>query len=727
MSLEAAAQALVGDYTAYGDMSDRIEGLVAKQVEAFIPHRSNWLVLPWQPPDGPAGFYLFSEDREGQRRGREVLTGFLGPGVARLVSAADGMLEGLFPQAWSEAGLTKASFVQRAPQVDRLDMLARLEDLVATVAGRPATIEEIHPTHVDLLRDVRLAMLSRDGVGAQRLFDQLVLTGQLSAENIRFLTIELYSCFGRWPEMADLPYIAVLMQARRPRVVTESMLQMVWATQVSTHLGLATVASVFASQNVLGRYGSILRSIEVPSTPQGRILAYLTALADEDTERQDAIRRAVTDPDEEAALAALTGTAPTVPLLPEPEPEPDSEPEPEVVPIRAAFDSAQYKRVVELFLAGAAPGHADFAVQAVLDLDGHDRAADVLHVVRGWVNDGALEPGRRLANDIDALAGLVADVTVGWVEWAQRIGAAEVWGDAAATLRNQYAGWQPLRELTAGQVSVVAEGVLDAIGSTNEQQLRAGLDILCRVAADVVEHPTCALFTETVLEFLADQENMSAQVREAYVTLFEAILGAGPTAASYAEVLTRTSDLWARIKARQHVDWALEILDACAGASAPNPQARDNFGAPVILYLRSLGRLGRLQRVVIESLAPDFAVPAVPLPPVPADEQATSVWPRLDGSVVGLYSLLPQAAPRFTARLRALCNPGEIVGNADTTATSSLTNLAERAEYLIVDTWHAAHQATKAIDQVRPRSQQILPRQKGVTGFLRALEGSLED
>ena len=56
MRLEAAAQALVGDYTAYGDLSDRIEGLVAKQVEAFVPHRSNWLVLPWRPPAGPAGY-----------------------------------------------------------------------------------------------------------------------------------------------------------------------------------------------------------------------------------------------------------------------------------------------------------------------------------------------------------------------------------------------------------------------------------------------------------------------------------------------------------------------------------------------------------------------------------------------------------------------------------------------------------------------------------------------
>ena len=210
------------------------------------------------------------------------------------------------PRRWTETGLTKASLVKPAPQVDRLDMLTRLEDLVATVAGRPATIEEIHPTHVDLLRDVRLAMLSQNGVEAQRLFDQLVLTGRLSAENIRFLTIDLYACFGRWREMADLPYISVLMQARRPRMVTESMLQMVWWTQIVSHLGLASAASTFASRNVLGKYGSILRSIEVPSTPEGRMLAYLTALADEDTERQDAIRRAVANPDEKAQLTALT-------------------------------------------------------------------------------------------------------------------------------------------------------------------------------------------------------------------------------------------------------------------------------------------------------------------------------------------------------------------------------------------------------------------------------------
>lgn len=720
MNLQAAAEGLIGDYTVYGDMSDRIEALVAKQIEAFVPQRSNWLVLPWHYQADPAGFYLFSEDREGQRRGREVLTGFLGPGVARLLSVPDELLAGLFPSEWAETSLTKATFVQRAPQVDRLDMLARLEDLVATVASRPAVIEEIYPNHVDLLRDVRLAMLSQDGVGAHRLFEQLVLTGQLSAENIRFLTIELYARFGRWQEMVDLPYIAVLAQARRPRVVTESMLQMIWATQVATHLGLASVASVFASQDVLGRYASILRSIEVPSTPQGRVLAYLTALADEDPDRQNAIRQAATDPDEAAALAALACTTPAV------QPEPTPAPASEVALVRAAFDSARYKQVVALFLTDPAPADADFAVQAILDLGGHERVSEVLHVVRGWVSDGTLEPGRRLANDIDDLAALVDEIARGWVDWAQRIGAAESWGDAAMTLRNQYTDWVSLRELTADQVSAIAEGVLDAIGSVNEQQLRASLDILCRVAAEVVKYPSCAPFTETVLEVLADQENMSAQVREAYVILLEAILESGPSTASYAEVLTNTSRLWDRIRARLHVDWALEILDAIAGASCPAQDRRDAFGVAVLSYLRSLDRLDLRQRVEIESLAPEFGLVAIDLDHATTVDDE-SVWSKLDGSVVGLYSLLSHAVPRFSERLRALCPSAEVVGNTDTTATGTLTALAQRADYMVVDTWHAAHQATGAIDNVRPRSRQILPQQRGVTGFLRALQGSLED
>ena len=88
MSVVDAIGALVGDYAVYGEHADRIEGLVETQTSSFVAERSNWMVLPWRPANAAAGFFLFSEDREGQRRGREVLNGFLGPSVARLVTHA---------------------------------------------------------------------------------------------------------------------------------------------------------------------------------------------------------------------------------------------------------------------------------------------------------------------------------------------------------------------------------------------------------------------------------------------------------------------------------------------------------------------------------------------------------------------------------------------------------------------------------------------------------------
>ena len=235
----------------------------------------------------------------------------------------------------------------------------------------------------------------------------------------------------------------------------------------------------------------------------------------------------------------------------------------------------------------------------------------------------------------------------------------------------------------------------------------------------------CAPFYETVLEILADQENLSAQVRDAYVRLFEAILGAGPSKDAYDEVLTRTTALWDLVRARQHVDWALELLDAVAGASAPDTGSRTAFGMPIIQYLRSLENLGFRQRVEIEALAVEFGLPRIPVE-VAADEEEASVVESTGRHDRRLYSLLSHAVPRFTSRLKELCNPGEIVGNTDTTATSALTSLAERADHLVVDTWHAAHQATNAIDSVRDKAEQVLPQQRGVTGFLRALEARLE-
>ncbi len=464
-----------------------------------------------------------------------------------------------------------------------------------------------------------------------------------------------------------------------------------------------------------------------------------------DVERQQAIRAAVADTDEVAALRALAGSAPSSPLetpdadseLPQPsEPEqaPDV-PRESVVPegeypveqdvVAAAFELGRFQIVVDRFLQEQNVINADAAVQAVLELGPISDAGSVLEIVKGWLAEESLVASRRLARDIADLERLVDGTCAGWPEWAARLSAKARWADAGAVLRDQVDSWTPLESLAAGQIDDVADGVLSAVGGANEDQLRFCLDVLCRTAATVVSNPACAEFCEVVLQVLGDQDNVSEPVRSAYLDLLGALLESGPSFAGYRAILDQTSSCGSASHPRTQIDWAIGVVETALDAACPDPDRRNTLGIEIIEDARRLyGRLNVRQRVEFEVMAPEFGLLSQTIDKDQADD-GQSVWRAVDGTLVGLYSLMARAASQLEERLRRLCTPQEVRGNDDLVATGALRNLAGRADDSIVDTWHAAHQATRAIDDVRPRELQILPKQRGVSGFIRALEDTL--
>ena len=64
--------------------------------------------------------------------------------------------------------------------------------------------------------------------------------------------------------------------------------------------------------------------------------------------------------------------------------------------------------------------------------------------------------------------------------------------------------------------------------------------------------------------------------------------------------------------------------------------------------------------------------------------------------------------------------------NADTVATAGLRSLAASADFLVVDTRHAAHAATMAFDEVRPRDRQLFSNGRGLSSFIERLRNELE-
>lgn len=712
MKIETAIGDLVGDLSRFDDLADRVEGLIENQVARYRPGVSDWLVVPWV-----GGFYLFSEDNEGQRRGREVVLAFLGPSVVSLETVSNAELSSNLPASWRATGLVKATGLRLIGGRAKAEaMISRLEEMATALSGRRRHVLEVRPTHSDLLRDFRLALLRKDDDSARALLEDIRLNGTVSAENLRYLRIEYLAAFQRWAEMRELPHLQALLQARRPRAVSETLLRMVLWTEL-VGVGTSSAATAFRERDVAGIFGPLLRAVWVPSSPEGRIVGFLAALADGDVNRQERILEGAADEEERAKLRSLAA--------PEAVPTSAVPAASEISPAAIAFEQGRYSDVIEVFLSEPDPASADVAVQAVLESGVVDAAREVLHQVRDFQARGVLSLGRRERRDLEDLEKLTSDSCSGWVDWSVRVGGDARWADANSALKDSAGSWQPLGSLGSKQIDEVCSALLGAVGGCNDDQLRASLDVFCSEAAAQLALGSANEFCRTVLLLLSEQDNFSEMVRGAYLDLFAAWLEIGPSAAEYGELIELTSKIWMRVRSPNALGWAISIVEAVADAPSPDPTVRSNFVIQVINDARtkyySLASIR--ERAEIEDLAEYFGLPSQP---VEASEVERDLWSKLNGKSIGIYSLLPRSKSLLERRLARLCSVAEVRGNDDQVATPALRTLASRVDFMIVDTWHAAHQATYAIDSVRPRDQQVLPRQRGVTGFLRALESALE-
>ncbi|UBV16874.1 protein DpdD [Mycolicibacterium fortuitum] len=710
MTIETAVADLVGDLSRFGRLTDRIEGLIESQTSRYRPSAGDWLVLPWHD-----GFYLFSEDTEGQRRGRELVVAFLGPSVVSVETVPAVRLRQDLPETSKSVGLRCASFLHRvvSGQSGAEDMLARLEDMVATMGGRVWRPLELKPTYTDLLRDFRLALLAKDDDSARQFMDDLRLNGHVSAENLRYLRIEYLGAFGRWDELRALPHIETMLKSRRPQAISEILLRMIWWTELAG-TGRQSISSAFDERGVLQTFGPVLRGLRVPSTREGRAVAFLTALVDGDIGRQQEILTRADNLDERSQLSELAGIgAPSSPRNLDVTAED---------PIVIAFEEGRFGDVVTQFVARPTAENADIAVQAVLESSLTDDAPRVLALVREFDADGELNLTRRERRDLDELEQLVGNTCDGWLVWARRLAAETRWADGSSIVRNHGGAWTAIGDLPADEAEAVGDALLEAAGGVNDDQVRACLDLLCNEAAKLVARGSASEFCQTVLLLLAEQENFSEMVRIAYLDLFAVWLDSGPNSREYRKVLELTTRIWAMIASPIAVSWAIGVLEAAAISSCPDDSARTAFAVSTIDRARqAYGRARLRERVEIESLAEELRLPSrhVDIPDAERD-----VWSELDGKLLGLYSLLPRATMLLAGRVAKLSSV-QVKGNDDKVATPGLRTLAERADYFIVDTWHAAHQATGGIDAVRAKDRQILPQQRGITGFLRALESFL--
>ena len=692
-----------------GPLRDRGQVIVQQQLSMWASS-SSWVVLPAAAAEG-VRWEVHASDSEAQRRAEEVIPAFVGPSTGRLQRCD--------PVSTSEASVV----LTLDPVTGQQSLIEAVELMVSVRSAEPHMGGSGEEPLAFLVRDFHLALGLGDGEESAALIERIDLAGALSLDNLRFLRVERLARLSRWTELERLPWFADLARARRPRHVSEYLLEGLWWAHFGEAVlqpGAGHALRHFTSLGLGDTYRSLLEAVDTPNRPLARRLTWLWSVACSDVARQERIKSA-SDGAESAVLDHLAGRSGAAPA---------SQSEGVLAFARRLFDEGEFASAVAL--AEENPDDAGIvavAVRAAFELDDPELARRASRLVTPDVEQ-RLPSTRGFLSNLQSVREQASNECSGWAPWLERVASDVPWSDAAATARSLVGSWDSVASLNAGEAQRAADNLLEALEGPDSGQVGAILDLLCAAAAETVERPAAAPFFDAVLIALSTQENLSNTVRGAFVVLVLSLLPAGPTSLRYREVVGLAKELWDKVRSAEALTWALDLLDAFAANASPDPTVRSEFAGSVGSAAAGFAmRIAPYQRTMLIELASECGAEVhLPTPRVAGGEPDIEVdpWSGLAHKLVGLYSLLDGVGGRFRSRLQSLNSAVKVGTNADTVATAALRSLAASADYLVVDTRHAAHAATMAIDEARPRDRQLFPNGGGLSSFIERLRNELE-
>ncbi len=706
-------QFLAGDFKwlhgALGDLGDRTTTALERQRVIVDDSSSKWAVVPTDARGRAVQWWLVADDNESERRGREVVNAFFGPAIVSIL-----------PHEAAPSRPLLGNVLRLKVQDNLAGFLAALELMTSVRASVPSLRREAPDPIGFLLRDFYLALDRRDDHASDELLSRIAGTGLVASENLRFLRVDRLARLERWRELGDLPWFDDLARARRPMRISEHLLEAMWILNFDD-AAVATdpqrASQAFERAELGTKYAVLLRSIDVPLSAPGRRLALLFAHLSGDASRVDRIINAASM-EERGLLDRLAGREREAPV---------SIKRSTVDTARDMFEDGLYEDVIALAEVEQAPALVSIAVRAAFELNDPRLAKRVVQLIAAF-DPVELPNSPGFARILAAVRRLADNSCASWSEWLNRVASDEKWLDAAEIARDLSGTWDINELASSSTAKSAADRLLVGFEGVNRREVRAVFDLLCQVAGKLVSRPAGDRFVDAVLLVLASDENPSVLVRTAFFDLLMEALANGPSGDRYKDMLATTQSLWTRVRSREATPWILDVLDGLAAHPSSNEDARRTLVATIVSSSYDFApRLTRDERVLFEAIGRECGV-AVALPPIeaPPTTQSADLWQNLNGKLIGIYSLIDGMGSRLANRLAVLCSKVRVEQNSDTVATAALRALAVNADFLIVDTKHATHAATIAIDAVRSRDRQLFPAGGGISSFIARLREELE-
>jgi hypothetical protein len=560
-----------------------------------------------------------------------------------------------------------------------------------------------------VLRQFYESLLAANRWLAEAALDELRARSLLNATNIRFLRVDLLATLGTPEEMRDDPRLSGISRLARPPAVTERLA--IAANDLWIEPALVARGSGSDWQTVAGALedvwpGLVTHLEQVTTLPTARCLVLGELLAQHP---RVALLSEVAEryPDDPVAGMTVTGDAC------------------EAAPTQdrtalALFQDGDYLAALEMAEAGPLErSTASVALAAAVNLGDSTSAVRALARVDKLSSDNrkqllATAVERTFYEQLLARTSS-AHLPANWLDWLRND-----WTDRPDLLAEWAHQWPKTPQDLDRDAGHLAEELIDALSDHRRGRVRNGLPVFVDwLVLDGLSPSGVALAT-TVFDILLSSEPGRIE-RQASLVLLEEVLVVGCTSREYSELIESASRQLALLGPRD-APWLSQCVDLLLLFTSYDRVRRDAFSSEAAGVARSWWeRLEPSEQAVLQLVLADAGFTFSEAGS--GKELEVEVGTGRSFRSVGIYSLLETASRVASEWIRKLFPQVErIEVSSEHVNSQSLSALVRSSDVMLVQTSHAKHAATRAIEAASlDPTRLVLVHGRGATALVRAL------
>jgi len=558
-----------------------------------------------------------------------------------------------------------------------------------------------------VLRQFYECLVGNDRPQAEAALDELRERALLSATNLRFLRVELLSSLGTPSELIEDPYLRDISLLARPAAVTVSLAEAVDATLISPALDSEEADLRGTAERLDFAWPALVTQVYQVTTPATARCYALGQLLLDRPKWEQLRELSIRYPSD----VVLTGVLAENDL----NPPPPAEQPAKLGPLNSYYEG-DYQGALDAVVAQA-PSRSGAAVALAAAVNLKDSAAAIKALavvdqlpdaVRTELLESAVE--RSL---FESLRAMTSDdqVPKGWLDWLNND-----WPDRPDLLAEWSRQWTQTPFDIAAIADELAEALIYALNDERRARVRNGLPVLVDWLIAGTISPSLLGLATTIFEIMLSSDPGRLE-RQAALSLFDEVLAAGCTAKEYRELLGAIVNELSVIGPRDG-QWLAQVLDLVMISACPDSTERTALISRAVGVAKSWAdRLDDDDALVLRLVFRDAGIELLlSSKAAPSAQEASNI------DSVGVYSLMESAIRVFATWIGEQWPDMKVKASSAEVNSAALASLVKGVDVMLVQTSHAKHSATIAINMaiVDPR-RLVLVHGRGASALMRAL------